>query len=60
MPAQMLASYPMLKGLVYWNEYGEGNYRLDDTSAKGTALGAAFRKLAAHPYFNATSPNSAP
>ncbi len=52
---QMLAAYPMLKGLVFWNDVGEGNYRLDEPSAKATALGAAFRQLAAHPYFNSTS-----
>jgi hypothetical protein len=58
--AQLLAAYPMMKALVFWNAEGEGNYRIDETSAKGTALGAAFRRLANQPYFNATSPNSAP
>jgi hypothetical protein len=57
---QMLSQYPMLKGLVFWNDVGEGNYRLDDPSSKATALAAAFRRLASHSYFNSTSTASAP
>jgi beta-mannanase len=57
---KMAADYPMLKAWVYWNEHGVGNYRIDQTSAKGQAYGAAFRRLAAHPQFNAMTPDSAP
>ncbi len=59
-PAQLLSSYPMLKALVYWNNIDQVNARIDETSAKGTAYGAAYRQLANRSYFNATSPNAAP
>jgi len=58
--AQVLAAYPMLKALVYWNNVGVGNYRIDDGTSKGTAYGAAYRKFVADPYFNAMTPDSAP
>ena len=58
--AQMLAQYPMLKAMVYWNSVDDVNARLDNTSTKGRALGAAYRNFAGQSIFNQTSPNSAP
>jgi len=52
--------YPMLKALVYWNDVDNLNVRVDDTSTKGRAYGTAFRQFAAHPTFNAMTPNGAP
>ena len=57
---KQLAEYPMVKALVYWNEHGVGNYRIDEQTSKGIALGAAYRAMAAQPIFNAMTPNSAP
>ncbi len=57
---KMAADYPMLKAWVYWNEANVWNCRIDDQTAKGRAYGAAFRRLAAHPQFNAMTPDSAP
>jgi beta-mannanase len=55
-----LKQYPMLKALVYWNDIDEVNARIDESTSKGRALGAAYRRLAAQPIFNAMTPNSAP
>jgi hypothetical protein len=57
---QIVRQYPMLKAMVYWNDIDQLNVRIDDTTAKGLAYGAAFRQFAAHPTFNAMTPNSAP
>jgi len=54
--ATIARAYPMLKAIVYWNEEGIGNYRIDDN----TDYGNAFRRLAAQPTFNAMTPNGAP
>ena len=58
--ATMLAQYPMLKALVYWNDIDDVNARIDQTSQKGRAMGEAYRKLARQPIFNAMTPNRAP
>ena len=58
--AQILAKYPMLKALVYWNDEATFDTRLDYSSTKGVAYGQAYRKLAAQPVFNQMTPNSAP
>jgi hypothetical protein len=58
---ELARRYPMLKAMVYWNSRNDWvDVRLDDPSAKGLAYGAAFRTLAAHPVFNAMTPDSAP
>ena len=54
--ADLARRFPMLKAIVYWNEVGVGDYRID--SSRG--YGDAFRQLAAQPTFNATSPDIAP
>lgn len=59
-PNQLMSRFPMLKGMIYWNDIDDVNARIDDTSAKGQALGAAYRAFAAHPVFNAMTPNVAP
>jgi hypothetical protein len=56
----MQTRFPMLKALVYWNQHGVGNYRIDATSNTGVALGQAYRALAADPYFNSTPTAAAP
>jgi hypothetical protein len=58
--ATQLAKFPMLKALVYWNSVDNVNARIDDPSAKGKALGQAYREFAAQPIFNMISPNDAP
>jgi hypothetical protein len=59
--AALLAKYPMVKALVYWNDFdSKVNVRIDDPSSKGVALGQAYRELAAQPIFNAMSPDIAP
>jgi hypothetical protein len=58
--ATQLAQYPMLKALVYWNSIDKVNARIDDKSAKGIALGQAYREFAAQPVFNMASPDDAP
>jgi hypothetical protein len=50
----------MLKAFVYWNDMNKINARIDETTAKGLAYGTAYRKFAAHPVFNAMTPDSAP
>ena len=54
--AAIAAAYPMLKAMVYWNQVGVGNYRLEDNAAYGNV----FRKFAVQPIFNAMTPDSAP
>ncbi len=59
--ASLLAKYPMVKALVYWNDVdSKVNVRIDDPSPKGVAYGQAYRDLAAQPIFNAMSPDAAP
>lgn len=58
--AKTLAEYPMLKALVYWNSIDKVNARIDNTSSKGIAYGAAYRKFANQHVFNAMRPNAAP
>ena len=58
--AQILAEYPKLKALVFWNDEATFDTRLDYTSSKGVALGEAYRKLAAQPIFNTITPDIAP
>jgi beta-mannanase len=59
---EIVRRYPMLKAMVYWNDRNDHHVdvRIDDPSAKGVAYGAAYRRLAAHPVFNAMTPDSAP
>ena len=58
---ELARRYPMLKAMVYWNSRNDWvDVRIDDSSAKGLAYGAAFRALAAHQVFNAMTPDSAP
>jgi hypothetical protein len=59
-PYELMRRFPMLKAMMYWNDVDQLNPRIDQTSAKGQALGQAYRELAAHPVFNAMTPNSAP
>ena len=54
--AKIIAKYPMLKAVVYWNDIGVGNYRIDDTTTKGKALGNAYRNFANQPIFNQMTP----
>lgn len=58
--AETLAKYPMLKALVYWNSIHKVNARIDNTTAKGRAYGAAYREFANQPVFNAMTPDVAP
>ena len=59
--AELPLRYPMLKAMVHWNSStSTANVRIDNTSAKGLAYGQAFRQLAAHPIFNAMTPDGAP
>jgi hypothetical protein len=60
-PAAQLGRYPMLKAIVYWNDIDDKvNTRIDLDTPKSRALGAAYRKLAANPIFNAMKPDAAP
>ena len=53
--------FPMLKALVYWHDDNGGfQVRLDQNSALGRAYADAYRRMAANPYFNATSTSAAP
>ncbi len=54
------ANFPMLKALVFWNAAGVGDYRLTQNTAKRQAYVAAFRTLAADPYFNSAATADAP
>ena len=59
--ARMLAQFPAVKALVYWNDVDDKvNVRIDAQSSKGIALGQAYRELAAQPIFNTITPDIAP
>jgi hypothetical protein len=56
----IMAKYPLLKAVVYFNDNGRWDTRLTNTTTKGTALGNAYRNFANQPIFNTTDPSTAP
>jgi len=53
--------FPALKATVYWHDDNGGfQVRLDQPIALGERTAEAYRRMAADPYFNATSPGLAP
>jgi len=55
------SQFPMLKALVYWNDYANNFVvRLDEPTVLGAAYGVSMRGMANQSYFNQTSPNLAP
>jgi hypothetical protein len=57
---QIADRYPMLKAIAFWNNNGVGTYRIDTDTTLGRNFATAYRQLAAHPVFNAMTPNNAP
>ena len=58
----MERDFPQLKAFVYWNDHKPGGFvvRLDEGTAVGDELAAAYREFADSPYFAAVRPDQAP
>ncbi|MDW3214183.1 MAG: glycosyl hydrolase [Ilumatobacteraceae bacterium] len=55
-PNTIMAKYPHLKAIVYFNDNGRWDTRLTNTTTKGKALGDAYRNFANQPIFNQMTP----
>jgi hypothetical protein len=61
-PPVLQYQFPMIKALVYWNDFSEGGFevRIDQPGPEGDAYGQAYATFANSDYFNQTPTAAAP